>query len=375
MPVWLIEPHDSVIARDARPFAATAGARARSLPFVTPSMVVGAMRGRVGSNVHGAFEHPNPTELRNVPMRGPLLAELDAHNQIIDWWLPAPSDALLVQDDQSLVLHRLQSLPELRHLANMPSHAGEPLVPAGLTTPEKRKPTHRAYWSWHKLYSTWLHQPQSVQTVNPAHMMQHLPTDFRTHVAIDDDSKTVGDSGGRLFSTQGIVFRSGTLGALRRFAIAVDSDVDMQRGAPVMTMGGERRLVTWQSSPVAFPALDAGLVAAIVQQQSCRVHLLTPAFFNNGWCPDWLIQPRFGVTVQLESATAGRAQIISGWDLLQNAPKPSVRFAPAGSSYFLRFGGDTTQIPQWLASVWLQNISDDVQARRDGYGLAVVGLN
>lgn len=377
MPVWLIEPHDSLIARDARPFAATAGARARSLSFVTPSMVAGTMRGRVGSDAHGSFVHPNPTELLQVPMRGPLLVEVDAHQGILDWWIPAPSDALLIQDPNTdLVLHRLQPKPDLRQFANMPSHAGQALTPVGVVADEKRKPTHRAYWSWNQLFAPWLHQPPPQSfTVNPAHMMDHLPKDFRTHVAIDDDTKTVGDSGGRLFSTQGIVFRSGSLGAMRRFAMAVESDVDMQRSAPMMTMGGERRLVSWQSTPVSLPALDARMVATIVQQQACRVYLLTPGYFAHGWCPDWLFQPRFGVTVTLESATIGRPQVISGWDLLRNQPKPSTRFAPAGSTYFVRFGGDVANIPQWLASVWMQNISDDPQARRDGYGLAVVGVN
>jgi CRISPR-associated protein Cmr3 len=380
MPIWLIEPHDSVIARDARPFSATAGARARSLPFVTPSMVAGTMRGRAGSNIHGSFVHPNPIDLLQISMRGPLLVELDAHDGIIDWWIPAPSDALLMNDDEHhnndhFVLHRMQLLPELRHFSNMPIHAGQALTPVGLTTIEKRKPTHQAYWSWQHLFRPWLSHPQLQQTIKKSHVMANLPTDFRTHVAIDDDSKTVGDSGGRLFSTQGIVFRRGTLGAVRRFAVVVESDVEMQQSVPVMTMGGERRLVSWNLSSDSLPVLDAGLVNMIVQQQACRVYLLTPGYFTQGWCPDWLLQPRFGVTVQLESATAGRSQVISGWDLLRNQPKPSTRFAPAGSTYFLRFGGEIGNIPQWLASVWMQNISDDPQARRDGYGLAVVGVN
>ena len=123
MPVWVIEPHDSLIVRDARPFAATAGARAKSLSFVTPSMVAGTVRGRAGSDGNGAFVHPNAKELLQIPVSGPLLVELGDRQEITQWWLPAPADALLLHNDATHHndLHRLVPLHAKKGLSNLPT--------------------------------------------------------------------------------------------------------------------------------------------------------------------------------------------------------------------------------------------------------------
>lgn len=72
----------------------------------------------------------------------------------------------------------------------------------------------------------------------------------------------------------------------------------------------------------------------------------------------------------------GRPLVVSGWDLKANRPKPSRRAVPMGSVYFLRFpeGWDGDRIARWLEEVWFQNLSDEEQDRKDGFGLAAVGL-
>ena len=53
MKTWIIEPHDSFIARDGRPFGLIAGVRAASLPFPFPSTTTGGVRTRAGLDAAG----------------------------------------------------------------------------------------------------------------------------------------------------------------------------------------------------------------------------------------------------------------------------------------------------------------------------------
>ncbi|MGC1378515.1 MAG: type III-B CRISPR module-associated Cmr3 family protein, partial [Anaerolineales bacterium] len=55
--------------------------------------------------------------------------------------------------------------------------------------------------------------------------------------------------------------------------------------------------------------------------------------------------------------------------------KASRRLAPAGSVYFLKLTSDDPgTIEQFIKNTWLQNISDKDQDRRDGFGLALLGV-
>ena len=369
MPVWVIEPHDSLIVRDARPFAATAGARAKSLPFVTPSMVAGTVRGRAGSDGNGVFVHPNPKELLQIPVSGPLLVELGDHQEITQWWLPAPADALILHNDVTHHndLHRLVPLHAKKGLSNLPAD----LAPVGLAEPNQQKASNKPYWNWQGLFAPWLLDPKHVPSIANELFLDALPTDLRTHVSINADTGTVGDDeGGHLFTTQGLSFRQGMR---RRFGIAVATDGHITHAPAVMCMGGERRLTAWHNTGATLPPIPAGVIDRIVQTKQCRVITLTPAWFAKGWRPDLLLQPQYGVTPTLIAAATSRAQVLSGWDLLSNRPKPSQRFVAAGATYFLSLAGDSNAIVEWVQRVWMQSISDDLQAQRDGFGLAVVG--
>ncbi len=76
------------------------------------------------------------------------------------------------------------------------------------------------------------------------------------------------------------------------------------------------------------------------------------------------------------AAVVGRPLAVSGWDLKGGKPKPSRRAVPAGSVYFLRFpeGWGEGEVRAWAERAWFQNLSDGEQDRRDGFGLAVLGV-
>ena len=62
--------------------------------------------------------------------------------------------------------------------------------------------------------------------------------------------------------------------------------------------------------------------------------------------------------------------MVSGWDYKEGKPKPTRRLVPAGSVFFLK---DIQDVDEFIASVWMSNVSDGAQNRRDGFGLAVLG--
>ena len=100
--------------------------------------------------------------------------------------------------------------------------------------------------------------------------------------------------------------------------------------------------------------------------------LLTPALFGQGYLPAWILT-RAGVQAEVSAAAVPRYQTVSGWDYKAGKPKANRRLAPAGSVYYLKLQGDDDAIHAFADTVWMQTVSDDEQARRDGFGLAVLG--
>jgi CRISPR-associated protein Cmr3 len=133
----------------------------------------------------------------------------------------------------------------------------------------------------------------------------------------------------------------------------------------------------WWPGPEQFPVCPEAIRASIVKHNACRVVLLTPACFAQGWYPTSLLQQHNGVQPTLKAIAVQRAQVISGWDLAANhgkgAPKPTRRLAPAGTVLFLKLDGRNEAINQWIDDHWMACVSDAAQDRRDGFGLAVLG--
>jgi CRISPR-associated protein Cmr3 len=385
MPIWMIEPHDTLVVRDGRPFNADIGARAHSLPFVTPSMIAGAVRQRIGSDASGKFVHQQPLQLLQHAIRGPLLYNLKDGMP----WVSAPADALLMGEGDDRILRQLTPIADARGCTNLPVQGAQypaiataGMAPVGFATHtdnDRRKPNEKdgIYWSW-DLFCEWLLNPCDISFVQPFALdkkpamciMGSLQRDTRTHVQIDASRGTVGDEGGRLFSTQGLQFRDRE----RAFGIAVDVADDMTNRPTVGSLGGERRLVSWRQAQMQFPAIPAGLIERIVKSKKCRVVVLTPAYFAQGWYPGLLLSSQHNVQPTLMAAAAGRAQVLSGWDMAIGKPKSSKRYMGAGSVYYLELAGTDADIATWVANMWFQNISDEDQSRRDGFGLAVVGV-
>lgn len=381
MEQWIIEPYDPLIVRDGRPFGPNPGARARSLPFPFPSTIAGGLRTRAGEDSSGLFDSGAIDEVLKIAVRGPLLVELDAKDEV-HWMAPAPRDALLLQDNESREITRHRLRPLLYPPGALDDLPPELSYATGLAEPDLRKPFKDApnYWHWQH-FAEWLFEPPPLKTLTTEELaaLGHdgPGSDRRVHVAIDPQSLSGIDGG--LFATSGLTFlqqpQSDSLHAVRRLALAVtvENQGNLTIDEGLAPLGGERRLMRWQRTGTPFPALAEAVIEGLVKSGHCRLILLTPAIFDNGWRPHWLLQPLHGVQARLKAAVTGKPQTISGWDFVKKGPKKTRRLVPAGSVYFLELDGDEAARREWVKAIWLQNVSDIEEDRQSGFGLAALG--
>jgi CRISPR-associated protein Cmr3 len=254
----------------------------------------------------------------------------------------------------------------------------------GLAHPDPRKPKKDAPTFWRReRFEQWLTNPHDESPI-PDDLGHAGPTrESRIHIQ-RDASRGVGEDG-KLFETEGLEFTRGgkdrqSLSTARRLALAIASDTEIPHPQSVDTLGGERRMAVWRRSECELPKCPPKLIERIVEQRACRLILLTPACFSEGYRPTWLRESRHGVTPQLVAAAVGRPQVVSGWDYDKRQPKPTRRLAPAGSVYFLELKGEQDAIRKWTQQIWMSCVSDDAkdqpnkdQDRIDGFGLAVLG--
>lgn len=391
--VWIIEPRDPFIARDGKPFSV--GTRAASLPFPFPSTTTGGARTRAGLDGSGIFDphrQVNSKQLTkavmDVAVRGSLLVELNESDDIERWMMPAPADALIIEDEHGVKeikqLVPLNVSEELTNI-NQPPHAQDKLVPVGLTAPDMRKPYEMPrFWCWEK-FSTWLLNPDSlIKSFRQPSELGHkgATNETRTHVAIDPQKLTALD--GQLFQTKGMEFTfcepakfgGKDIKNAKRLALAVcvdDNNLTANIKEGFAPLGGERRIVAWRESKQQLPTQPQGLFENISNIKACRLMLLTPAYFTNGSSPQWLREASHNVDVELRAIAHGRAQVVSGWDFVTDKPKPTRRLAPPGTTLFLKLNGEKADVETWLNETWMRCVSDTDETRRDGFGLAAIG--
>ncbi|NOZ30002.1 MAG: type III-B CRISPR module-associated protein Cmr3 [Chloroflexi bacterium] len=377
MSLWIIEPRDPLIFRDGKPFSAVPGAMAKSLPFPFPSTIAGGVRTHAGPDADGRFSEKRIDELLSLSIRGPLLVEVGWDRKVTEWFVPAPADALVFRGDNDEEGRRRRLKP-----ARVPDGARtnlvDRLVPVALgRTMEKSKPHPKAprFWKW-RAFEEWLVAPTDDLAAGPMDAWgQEGPVrERRIHVAMEAVTQTAKE--GALFQTSGLEFVSGgrkDLSRVREMALAVETDAEMKEGLGFL--GGERRAVSWRRTDMTLPPQPAGLADIVVGQKRCRLILLTPGLFERGHLPTWMVEECCpDVEVRIVAAAVPRYQAVSGWDYEKRKPKPTRRLAPAGSVYFLELNGDDDAIRRFVDAVWMQNVSDGEQDRRDGFGLAVVGV-
>ena len=386
---WIIEARDPLIFRDGRPIGGNAPIATMGFPF--PSTLAGAVRGRLASDNTG-FTLRGQTgalaELRNIPVRGPLLAEVDTTGKLIEWLFPAPRDALVDIDDDGrpmLVPLRPRALAEDRHSDDLATHRLDPVFP--VTPPSSGRASAELPVFWRAKHALdWLSGQVPQPPDSPDLGVGHFPREARMHLVMQENAR-VGVDGG-LFETVGLRLvhsrAPGRLSECRHYALSVQCAGGTVGGRPLAMreelapLGGERRLARWWPAQTAWPGPPAALYEQILRDRRARIVLVTPALFEQGALPGWSGDPwplGGAVRVTVRAACVPTPQIVSGWDMETQRPRPTRRMAASGSVYFVDLEcDDDAALRRWIDATWLQCVSDRLEDRRDGFGLATLGV-
>ncbi|NIA13607.1 MAG: hypothetical protein GWP08_05955 [Nitrospiraceae bacterium] len=375
---------DPIVSRDGRPFGAGQGNRMRSAGWLLPSVVAGSLRSVIGKAAHRDFSIATVRDLLQVAVAGVF--------PVAEGWLylPAPQDCVVHPGKGPL---RATPQPIGNGACDWPVEGLNPVMLSEQQAADEFKPGEGPAWWPYDIYAKWL-AGEDVEF--DRRFLKEPQIEQRTHVKLEAETGAAEE--GNLFTTVALPlthlerFGAPSEGAhAARFSeISLAARVRANRwcGKTVSDLdalhplGGERRLVHWKAATDA-PVWNCPdtVHAALAETGRVRMVLVTPAIFRDGWKPGWLngqllgSPPGSNVTMKLVGVSIQRWRAVSGWSLANlpgqpRGPKPVRRVVAASGVYFFEVvdgkGSD-------LGDQWLEPVSDDAQARRDGFGLAVWG--
>jgi CRISPR-associated protein Cmr3 len=394
-----IEPSDVLLFRDGRPFSAGEGHRARSIFPPTPNTMQGVIRSRVLAERCGRYRQyrdrclncPDqnnctiPEEIGlpanlvtnedghfgKMHLKGPLIANngLTNNDQQL-FYFPMPADVVQVKDKGSSVTPQLRILQPLSTQLPGQNDGHHQLLPlwAAATKPVE---SVQGYLDQHQLQQYLLRS--CPQTVTKTDLL--FAKESRFGIEVNYSRQTVKES--QLYQTEFVRCESNVglyieIEGIRQFS----ADPDEKSG--LMAIGGENRASS-------YTQLDTGIDWDKLREQfrenlpktaGFKLYLATPTIFKQGWLPSWVnaetLEGEYnGVLIKLKAAAIGRYQIIGGWDVAHNRPKPTRRAVSAGSVYYFTTEAEPAKI---LDTFHWQNLADDASDAQIGYGLSLVGL-
>lgn len=364
---WIfIEAHDVWMFRDAKPFTAGEGFIARSTFPPFPQTVQGAIRSlvieqsdisradfrtRADETLLAKIGAPSITKTGNATlgdfwMQGPYVAQRNGDQ--VELLVPTPLDVMRLKDDPdaSPILLRPQP-PDFA--CNTPFDGWQMLVP-----PDGAEYEPAGGWLRQADFERYLkgQPPKQVVTTNEIYEL-----DGRVGLALDYTRRAHRES---MFYNIDFARPKPDIGLL----------VEIPKGLLVessgfITLGGESRMGRYETVDFALsPNTYTGKIKIVLQ---------TPAYFSGGWQPDNGNWSRWvGHEGQLVSMALGRPDLISGWDVVRNQPKPLYHYVPAGSVYY--FENATTPTVPFTETVPDDNFEgNELDAGRVGFGAFAVG--
>lgn len=343
---YRLDPLDVLLFREAKPFSAGENFRAAGSFPPTPLPLVGALRNCIfehlresGLSTQQIFEKMGgPDDLGPLKMQGPFLASKD--NILC---LPVPKDLLRKERGNEkagmefLLIKKpdwdLQtSLPKLRYTLESPL----------IETRFELKTLEKGFLKGDCLIDYLLENTPQIS------FYENKLVEDEPHLGIQlSPSRT--SITGKIYT---VVFnrledQAGILVKLE----SENNDLDtLMPNNGFLNLGGESRAAHFQRivseeklpeplSPGLLNSQKEDLISRITEQKSFKLLLLTPAICERGWLPDGIDENNFnwtikGITLTLVAAVVDKPQPVSGWDLVENAPRTLFRAVPAGSVYY-----------------------------------------
>lgn len=359
-----IEPLDVLFLRGNKLFG-DAGSYGESLVPPWPSVAAGAIRsamlaregidlaafadGRVNHPQLGTPALPGSFALTNFTLARRL------HDGRVESLHALPADLVALAGDTGAP-HTLQRLVPTRPAPGLLNSSALPLWPV-LPQGQRGKPSGgiwltQAGWAEHLAGRA----PAMDQVLRASDLWM---MEERVGVGLDAERRRAAD--GQLFTVQAVALRAG-IGFLASVAGGEPPSGGFVR------LGGDGRGAAIHDANHQPSMAD---LAAIAKARRSRVVLTTPGLFDGGWLlPGTEADLRMhwpGLTARLVCAAVARADVVSGWDLAQRAPKPAERAAPTGSVYWL---DELETTPEALCKLAEQGLwlADSQNARRRSEG-------
>ncbi|MBE0434895.1 MAG: type III-B CRISPR module-associated protein Cmr3, partial [Methylomicrobium sp.] len=120
----------------------------------------------------------------------------------------------------------------------------------------------------------------------------------------------------------------------------------------------------------------------IAHDKRFKVLLTTPGLFEQGWLLPNMSAHNGGYvwktpdfSARFVSAVINRAEIISGWDIAENKPKPALKAVSTGSVYwFDDFEGDISELEKLVEqSLFKLDSYPDTKRRAEGFNNILIG--
>lgn len=400
MHTYLLTPHAPLLLRKGK---STRGERADdSFNFPLPSTVAGMLRtawvdaqsdkrtfkqaeevGWFGGHLLAKITGDKPEPLFPKPADAyyAALEDEDGNVQIDEKGKPVKKLYRLVLDDLT------KRFPGAD--CDLPNQLQPVFLPKN--TPASKPADGATWWTLNNL-TQWLLGKTPTEPVDQLGT-KHLPTDTRTHVKIDTQSRS-GESG-HLFRSTGVDFMNShnnldeIQGDLSQrgwekthYALLARFKQNIDNGLVRLGSGGRlSSLRKCEDSHQAWPTtqnlknlIDIEDLSGLENLKKFRLVLVSPALFeDNGWFPDWLDKETFignlcSTQVKLCAAALERWQPLAGWDMAKKKYKPTQRMVPAGSVYWFEIQDETAL--DW-EKLWLKSICTRA---KDGFGLVVPGV-
>lgn len=325
-----IEPLDVLLLRGNKLFG-DPGSHGESLVPPWPSVAAGALRSLmlaadgidIAAFARGERVHPSlgtPAAPGSFALCGIDLARRTGSGRV-ETLHALPADLVLARtEDGALNLQRLQPQAPAAGLLSSARLALWPLLAQA-----SRAKAVGGHWLTQAGWAAYLagKTPAINQLVAAADLWR---LDSRVGIGLDAGTGSAED--GKLFTAQAVAFRPRV-----GFLAAVAGAEPPRTG--VLRFGGDGRAAALEAVAHTPPQPDW---VAIARARRCRVVLATPGLFAQGWSPPGIGEDHrwalHGVRGRLVCAAVPRAEVVSGWDLARQLPKPAERVAPSGSVYW-----------------------------------------
>ena len=385
-------PRDGLFLKDGREWGPAGASRAQSLAWPAPSTLLGALRTACGRTTEAAAPKPwEPKEwrdladasslgatiaLRRPTRRSPGAQPVWSRDHRV--W-PVPADALfLTAEDGRKTIQRLDPTPcRVPSVGSDDADAREKLWWPYVG--ETAKPAKPPSWWPEAALVAWLADPQDKRDWVGAFKGLALPRHVQAHVGIEPATQTALDEilfAHEVVETLDESLHEWAIGC--RFRARPTDKISVP-----ITLGGDRRLARHEPAQSHAFACPDVLTTAFRGRppRGIRLMAVTPAAFEQGWCPNGFSMagdevhgrlPDINADLILRAAIVPRAAHVSGWDMATGAAKRTTRLVPPGAVYFLAkadpkavFTDDET------GKLWLITLGDRTN---EGFGCFVGGL-